>query len=142
MALRAMPGPGSDSYDHQESYRIPLVIECMVKAMPQPASKDLNDASALAAAALVNQRAHRMVEAINACMMRNTTLGGLVSGFAGAPTTSVTEMFTRKEKTAYGPHWFWQGGRLEYAVRKEAAMPSHGSIFRSVQREGLDIDQA
>lgn len=140
LAYRATPGPGSDLYDHQEVYRVTLVIETMVRS----SEKEGTD--------MCNRRAHRMVQAIHTCMMANKNLGGIVSGFDGTPTTNVTEMFTRKDRggssssrgarTSYGPEWFWQGGRLEYAVRKEATMPSHGSNFRNAPTyDGLSVDQ-
>lgn len=142
MAYRATPGSGAELYDHQESYRAALTIECMVKATLEEGE------------AVCNRRAHRMVQAVHTCLMANETLGGIVSGFGGAPTASVTELFTRKDRggdassrgtrTSYGPHWFWQGGRLEYAVRKEAVTPaSHGLNFPTAPTyEGLEIDQA
>lgn len=143
MCYRATPGPGTEQYDHQSKYRASLIVETMVRGIPDPPNNDLNSPESLAAAAMVNSRAQRMVEAVHVCLMANPTLGGVVSGFDGDPTSSVTELFTRKEKTAYGPHWYWQGGRIEYAVRKEASLAStHGPNFRSATYEGLEIDQA
>lgn len=142
MAYRATPGPGTELYDHQEKYRVALVIEMMVKAMSDDGGEEV-----------CNHRAQRMVQALHTCLMANQTLGGIVSGFDGTPTVSVTELFTRKDRggdpssagtrTSYGPHWFWQGGRLEYAVRKEASLPTtHGTNFRSAPTyEGLSVDQ-
>lgn len=141
MAYRATPAPGTDLFDHQENYRVSLAVEVMVKAMSEEGEE------------VCNRRAHRLVDAVHVSLMANTTLGGLVSGFDGTPTTSVTELFTRKDRggndsgqrgarTAYGPEWFWQGGRLEYAVRKEAAMPSHENHFRNAPTySSLGIDQ-
>ena len=141
MAYRATPGPGTELYDHQEKYRVTLVIETMVKAMSEEGEE------------VCNHRAQRMVQAVHTCLMANQTLGGIVSGFDGTPTVSVTELFTRKDRggdassagtrTSYGPHWYWQGGRMEYAVRKEASLPtSHGTNFRSAPTyEGLSVDQ-
>jgi hypothetical protein len=42
---------------------------------------------------------------------------------------SMSDLFTRKEKTTYGDLWFWQGARLEYVVRKDAIryLPSGSS---------------
>jgi len=139
MAYRASPGPGSELYDHQEKYRVNLVVETMVKATEEEGES------------VCNSRAKRMVQAVNTCLMDNPTLGGVVSGFDGTPTVSVTELFTRKDRggdassrgarAAYGPSWFWQGGRLEYVVRKEAVMPTHGNDFRAPTYEGLSVDQ-
>lgn len=139
MAYRAVPGPGTELYDHQEKYRVNLVVETMVKATEAEGES------------FCDRRAQRMVTAVNACLMDNPTLGGAVSGFDGTPTVSVTEMFTRQDRggdassrgarASYGPKWFWQGGRLEYAVRKEAVMPTHGNDFRAPTYEGLQVDQ-
>lgn len=140
LAYRATPGPGAALLDHQEVYRVSLTIEAMVKATPEEGVD------------ICNRRCNRMVQAVHTCLMANQTLGGIVSGFDGTPTINVTEMFTRKDRggdassrgtrTSYGPEWLWQGARLEYAVRKEASMPSHGSNFRSAPTyEGLSVDQ-
>ena len=135
MCYRATPGAASALNDHMDIYNVPLVIETMLKA------------SAAEGEEILERRAHRMVEAIMACMSRNQTLGGIVSGLSTNPTSNLTEMFPRKDsgkgntRTAYGQEWLWQGGRIEYTVRKEAATPSHGSAFRSVQHDDLGIDQ-
>lgn len=132
MAYSATPGAGSELYDHQEKYRVTVVVETMVRASPEEGEE------------VCNRRAHRMVEAVNLVLSSDPTFGGIVSGFDSTPTTRVTELFTRKsDKNARsGPEWFWQGGRLEYTVRKEAALPStHGTNFRAPTYEGLDIDQ-
>lgn len=126
MAYTATPGPGTELYDHQEKYRLSLVVEGMVKASPDEGEE------------ACNRRAQRMAEAINAVITADATLGGTVSGLDATPTIRIAELFTRKEKSNYGDHWFWQGCRLEYAVRKEAVIgQSHGQSFRPY----LDIDQ-
>jgi hypothetical protein len=139
MAYRAVPAPGTEQYDHQEKYRVNLVVETMVKATEAEGAE------------MCSRRAKRMVQAVNTCLMNNPTLGGMVSGFDGTPTVSVTELFTKKDRggdassrgsrASYGPEWFWQGGRLEYVVRKEAGMPTHGNDFRAPTYEGLQVDQ-
>jgi len=131
MAYVASPSPTDSQYDHQTIYLDQLVIETMVKSIDSEAE--------------VNKRARRMTEAVNVCMMRNQTLNGMVQGFDTAPTVRISDVFTRKERTSYGPEWFWQGSRLEYVVRKEAVHrppSSSGSIFRTPQPVGLNIDQA
>lgn len=142
MATRATPDADSALWDHQEKYRVSLTIEVMVKASAEEGEE------------VCGRRVNRMIDAVHTSMMTNQSLGGIVSGFIGAPTISVADIFTRKDRggssssgqgtrTAYGPHWFWQGGRLEYAVRKEAATPSHGRPFRNAPTySDLGIDQA
>lgn len=125
MCYRGTPAPGTDQWDHQDIYRTNLVIETMVKAGPEEGEE------------VCNRRAHRMVEAAHFALVSDKTLGGVISGFDGTPTTSVSELFTRKERSHVGPHWFWQGGRLEFAVRKEAvSVSNHGLPIRA------DYDQA
>jgi len=126
-AVRASATPESEVFDQLSVNSILVYIEVMVKS--------------IASEEEVNRRLQRTVEAINIAAMSDTTLGGVVTGFDGDPLVELADLFTRKERTAYGPEWFWQGARLEYAVRKEAVIPSSsaGSFFRTAQ---FDIDQA
>jgi hypothetical protein len=121
----------SDQYDQIDVYRDNLFVEIMVKATQDEGEE------------IVNRRVQRTAEAVNICILRNETLNGIVAGFDTAPTLRLSDVFTRKERTAYGPEWFWQGARLEYAVRKEATHPSlsPGSIFGNVPSGHLGIDQ-
>jgi len=120
---QATPATNSQSLDQLEAYRDTLIVEIMTKS-----EKDEQE---------VNRRALRTAEAVNITLQRDTTLGGIIHGFDSAPSVIVGDVFIRKETTAYGPEWFWQGVRLEYAVRKEAELPSsEGSVFRTI-----DIDQ-
>lgn len=89
-----------------------LVIEVMCKAAPEEGE------------GVVNKRLLRTIEAVCLCVISNPTLRGLVNGNDSEPTVDVSEVFTRKERTAYGPHWYWQGSRIEFLVRKESAPPS------------------
>jgi len=125
---RATVAPESSQYDHQSCYRVPCLVELMVKATQEEGEE------------VCNRRAHRMVEAAHAVILANETLGGLVSGFEAEPTGSTTQLFTRKEQSHHGPEWLWQGGRIECVYRKES---SRGSTFRGVPSlEVLGIDQA
>jgi small nuclear ribonucleoprotein (snRNP)-like protein len=120
---QATPGTNSQSLDQLEAYRDNLIVEVMTKS-------EVNEQE-------VNRRALRTAEAVNITLQRDTTLGGTIHGFESAPNVIIGDVFIRKETTAYGPEWYWQGVRLEYAVRKEAESPSsEGSVFRSI-----DIDQ-
>lgn len=127
MTPRAVAGVGTDQQDHMEVHRNLLWIECMAKS---EANEDE-----------VNRRSLRLVEAVHITLMRNPTLEGIVAGFDTAVNANMGDVFTRKQRTAYGPHWFWRGGRLEYAVRKESAHPvSSGPVFPTAPV--YDIDQA
>lgn len=124
MAYRAAPDPSDDAFDHSSVYRDSLFVEAMLRSL-------ISDGE-------INRRAQRMVVAINNCIQANPTLNGVVNAIAGVPTVQISEVFVRKERTAYGPEWFWQGVRLDYVVQKEAAVPSSsGSIFRPAQY-GID----
>ena len=127
-SVRATPTPESALMDQVAMYSDLVYVEIMANS-----PKDEGEA---------NRRLLRTVEAANVCIMRDTTLQGAVHGLNTDPSLSVSDVFTRRERTSYGPEWYWQGARLDYAVRKEAAMPSAspGSIFRSAPI-GLDIDQ-
>lgn len=129
MAFQAQPGSDGE-LDQFDTYTDQLVIEIMVKAIENEE--------------IVNRRIQRTAEAVNMAIMVDTTLGGVVTGFEGPPSLDLTDVFTRKEKTSYGSHWYWQGARIEYAVRKEAVRPtpSGGSIFRSANRpQPMDYSQ-
>lgn len=133
-SLRAAPTPESAELDHSSVYNDLLYVEVMVKAIEDEET--------------VNRRVQRTAEAVNFCITQDETLGGVVSGFVTEPLLTLTDVFTRKERTSYGPEWFWQGARLEYAVRKDAVIPSSspGSIFRAApatppMMAGLNIDQ-
>lgn len=128
MVSRSTVSPEAGQYDHQECYRIPLLVEVMVKASDEEGEE------------VCNRRAQRMVEAAHAVLMANPTLGGMVSGFDTAPTGSTTQLFARKERAHHGPKWMWQGGRIECVFRKES---SSDTTFRGVPVLGdLGIDQA
>jgi hypothetical protein len=126
--VRAVPAPGSASLDQVSVYRDLAFVEVMVK------SADSEEE--------VNRRLLRTVEAANIVVMQDPTLGGTVHGIDDDVTVNVSDVFTRTERTAYGPEWYWQGARLEYTVRKEAVLPSSstGSIFRT--SIPYDVDQS
>lgn len=130
MADRAGQAP-FDEVDQMDAYSIRMWVEVMVKS-----ARDEEE---------VNARIQRMADAVNICMMSNPTLRGVVNGFDGPPDVQFTEVFPRKERTSYGPEWMWQGARVEYAVIKEAAMPS-GSFSRPAGSAptmlGAGIDQS
>lgn len=123
MAYRGVPGDENTVLDQIDSYNDTLALELMVKGQDEQT---------------VNRRVQRTAEAANLCLMRDQSLGGLVTGFETAPTLTVSDVFTRKERTSYGPHWYWQGARIEYAVRKDAVAPTAptGSILRAALSPG------
>lgn len=124
MANLATPAPGTDQLDHQEAFSLALFVEVMVKSATSEEE--------------VNRRVQRTAEAVQLVLSRHSTLNETVSGL-GTATVEVSDVFTRKERTAYGPHWYWQGARIRYAVRKEASHPSStGSFLRAAD---YDIDQ-
>lgn len=123
MANQATPAT-LDLIDQADAYRCNLFVEVMAK------TTDSEE--------VVNRRVQRMAEAVNITMMTDQSLGGVVTAFDGPPVVVVGDVFVRKEKTSYGAEWLWQGARLEYAVRKEAARPSsNGAVLPA-----FDIDQA
>jgi hypothetical protein len=111
----------SASSDHTTIYNDLLYIEAMVKS-------DDEDT--------VNKRLARTVEAINNVISRNPTLGNVVTGISDERTVNMSDVFARRERTNYGPVWYWQGARLEYVVRKDAVLPSSrsGSLFGATKR--------
>ena len=124
-----------NTVDQVDSYLHRLAIEVMVKSNEEDTSE------------IVNSRAQRTADAVNICMMSNRTLRGTVHGFEGAPTANLTEVFLRKEQTAYGNIWQWQGARIEYEVRKDSQIPSGllsqpAATSASHLPMGADIDQA
>lgn len=122
--VQANAAPNAAQLDQMEAYRDLVIVEIMVKS-------NLNEQE-------VNRRALRTAEAVNITLQRDITLGGVIWGFENTPNVIIGDVFIRKETTAYGPEWYWQGVRLEYAIRKEAERPSStGSVFREI-----DIDQS
>jgi hypothetical protein len=123
-AVRTTPSPDSDLLDQMSISMTLLFVEMMAKAAPDEGE------------GICNRRLLRMIEGAQLCVMANPTLRGLVNGRENDPTVNVSEVFTRKETTAYGPHWFWQGARLEFVVSKEAVAPTRtrppGTITRSL----------
>jgi hypothetical protein len=107
-AVRSLPHPESAGSDHTDINNVTLYVEIMCKALDDEGT--------------VNKRIQRTVEAVNAVMAGDPTLGGLVSGFSANTTANVSDVFTRKERTTYGDRWFWQGARLEYVVRKDSPL--------------------
>jgi small nuclear ribonucleoprotein (snRNP)-like protein len=114
-AVRATPHPESARSDHTDIFNVLLFVEIMCKSIDDEET--------------VNKRTVRTVEAVNAVMTDDKTLGGVVTGFDDDVSPSMSDVFTRKEKTTYGDLWFWQGARLEYVVRKDAIryLPSGSS---------------
>lgn len=110
---RATPSAENNSFDQLDSYRDTLAIEVMVKSIESESE--------------INRRVRRTAEAINITIMQDPTLGGVVNGVE-APTVMISDVFTRKERTAYGPHWFWQGARVEYGILKEAVQPPSSGV--------------
>ena len=122
MANQATPAP-ADFIDQADAYRCNLFVEVMAKTIDSEE--------------VVNRRVQRMAEAVNITMMVDQSLGGVVTSFDSPPVVVVGDVFVRKEKTSYGAEWLWQGARLEYAVRKEAARPSSNGVVLPA----FDIDQ-
>jgi hypothetical protein len=128
MAMSANPSTEDISLDQLSSYMNTIFVEILVRS-----STDETE---------VNRRIHRTVEAANFCLANNPTLGGVVSGLEGAPSIDISEVFVKQERTSYGPEWFWQGARIEYAVRKQAQQPPASGILRSASAPEYDIDQS
>lgn len=118
--VRSSPHPESDMSDNVDVWNNLLYVEIMCKSL-------LDEGE-------VNKRISRTVEAAHLVMINNPTLGGVVAGIEGDVSVSISDVFTRRENTSYGPNWYWQGARLEYVVRKDAVLPSSrpGPNFRSI----------
>lgn len=134
--VRTVPAPESSTLDQISISQTLLYIELMARSSPEEGE------------GIVNRRLLRMAEGVNLCVMSNPTLRGLVNGRESDPTVNVSEVFTRKERTAYGPHWFWQGARVEFTVRKEAVLPTGagvnpaGSILRTLHGPTVPLGTA
>jgi len=118
--VRSTPHPESASSDHTDIFNNLIFIEVMCKATEDEG--------------IVSKRVNRTCEAVHAVMKADPTLAGVVTGIEGDVSINLSDVFTRKENTSYGPVWYWQGARLEYVVRKDAVLPSSspGSNFRSL----------
>lgn len=112
---------GNDDLDQGSMFGISLYIEFMVKS-------EKNEEE-------VSDRAMRMLDAINAVMMSNKTLGGSTHEIGTTPIAQLSDVFVRPGDTSYGKDWFWRGGRIEYTIDKVAM---NSGTFASA---GYDIDQ-
>lgn len=116
---------GSDDLDQAQTFGLNLYIEFMVKS-----KKDEEE---------VSDRASRMLDAINGCMLSNRTLGGTVHEVGETPIGQLSDVFIRSSEPSYGKPWFWRGGRIEYVVQKVAQIPSSSSLTAA---DYASIDQA
>ena len=78
----------------------------------------------------------RMVEAVHITLKANETLGGNISGLNSSADGHLGRRVHAEGTYFIRPHWFWQGARLEYSIRKNAvrAAANAGGLF--------DIDQS
>lgn len=121
--IRATPHAESGSSDHTSIYNNVLYVEIMCKATDVEGE------------GIVNKRLLRTIEAANKVMLDDPSLQGVVTGMSEDVSLNVSDIFVRKEKTAYGPEWLWQGARLEYVLRKDSVIPGAtvaGSDFASL----------
>jgi hypothetical protein len=136
--VRATPNPESALHDHKNVWNNLLFIEVMCKSTSSDA-EDPPDAEEI-----VNRRLVRTCEAVHAVMDDNPTLGGVVTGYEGDLSMSISDVFTRREQTHYGPVWYWQGARLEYVLRKDSVLRSAapGLNFRALPGGATAADMA
>lgn len=113
---------GNDDLDQGSMFGVSLYIEFMVRS-----EKDEEE---------VSDRAMRMLDAINAVMMSNKTLGGTTHEIGETPIAQLSDVFVRNADAFYGKDWFWRGGRIEYTVEKVSLVTSN-----TFSMPGLDIDQ-
>lgn len=125
MADRADPNAESASQDHLSIYTDRLRVEVMVKSNTE---------------AEIESRIHRMTAAVNAIVLGNRSLNGKVQEIGDTPRVFLTDVFPRKEKTSYGPQWWWQGARIDYGVVKEATL--HMSTNGAFLSGAYAIDQS
>jgi hypothetical protein len=92
-----------------------LRIEIMVKGLGENGEE------------LVNRRIQRTMDAVNAVVQSNPTLGGTVQGLEEQSRGFIGNVFPRKAETSYGTVWYWQGAQLNYAVRKTSVLSSNAS---------------
>lgn len=123
-ADHAAQAEDSDQYDQTETWRDRIFVELMVKS--ETGEEE------------VNARVQRMADAVNVCMLSNPTLRGIVNQMEGLQEIQIGTVFPRNAETSYGKEWFWQGARLEYAVKKEAAHPS-GLLSRPATQAAVNI---
>lgn len=103
LASSARPTGGDSGIDQGDEYIITAYVEIMIKSLVSQEE--------------TNARALRMAEAVHTVIMRDTTLGGIVTG-ADLVSADITDVFIRREAKARGTEWFWQGSRLDYNIRK------------------------
>jgi hypothetical protein len=98
--------PPTSSDDDGELYNNVLDIEVMVKSINSEEE--------------VNSRIQKTLDAVNLVFMdslENRTLNNTIP-MLNAPRMTVGDVFVRREKTAIGDRWYWQGGSLSYTVNK------------------------
>ena len=123
-ATSAAAAEESQLFDHSQVFNTILSVEVMVKASPEEGEE------------VVNKRTIRTIEAVHYAFMADPTLGGIVSSIGDEPSIDLSEVFTRKERTAYGAEWFWQAGRLQYVISKTSNIQPN--VGFSLDYPGID----
>jgi hypothetical protein len=123
-ALSAAAAEESQLFDHSQVFNTVLSVEVMVKASPTEGE------------GIVNKRTLRTIEAVHYAFMADPTLGGIVSAIGDEPSVDLSEVFTRKERSAYGAEWFWQAGRLQYVISKTSNIQSNSGF--TLDYPGID----
>jgi hypothetical protein len=106
LASSARPLGPEAGIDQGYEYTVTAYVETMIKSLVSQEE--------------TNARALRMIEAIHTVLMRDPTLDGLVTN-VDLVSVDITDVFIRREAKSRGTEWWWQGGRLDYNVRKPAS---------------------
>lgn len=107
--------PATGGIDQGTQFLDRLRIEVMVKGL------GINGEE------LVNRRIQRTMDAVNAVIQANPTLGGAVQSLEEQSRGYIGNVFPRKAETSYGEVWYWQGAQLNYTVRKSSVLSSDSS---------------
>lgn len=110
-----MGAPTNSSDDTGELYSFTLDIELMAKS--GSFTEDFN----LDLANQASMRLNRLQEAVSLVMLKNRTLGGIITDI-NAPAMTKGEVFVRREDRGKNPKFYWQGGVLRYTVYKWVKM--------------------
>lgn len=142
MAYQSRPESGSQ-IDQMANISNRLFVECMVKSpLYETTTEEASDGQ-VEAERVVNARIQRLTDAANNVIQNNGTLNGTISQISQYPSVLVSDVFVRRENTAYGQKWLWQGSRLEYEISRLAHITESTSTLGTgfVNREGFDVDQ-
>lgn len=110
--------PRAAQSDDVDDLDIRLAVEVMVKAGP------ITNLNAVDQETTLHRRIERTIEAADNVIRRDPTLiGTCVPGQDRPPIGAIGNQTDINQKSSSEPLHYWQGGRLEYTIQRQVALP-------------------